>query len=105
MSRRAEWCTWLGNRRGYNRKPKRLPPYVLEARRRYFLKNHSPFYAAMTDACMILGLSLWRLRVLLTGKEDTTAPHLLGDSIRHSVFFKGFKLTDVENPALASPNV
>jgi len=48
---------------------------------------------------MITGLSLWRLRVLLTGKEDTTAPHLLGDSIRHSVFVKGFKLQDVQNPA------
>ena len=60
------------------------------------------FYATMADTCMILGLSLWRLRVLLTGKEDTTAPCLLRDSIRHSVFFKGTKLTDVQNPALTS---
>ncbi len=51
---------------------------------------------------MILGLSLWRLRVLLTGKQDTTAPHVLADSIRHSVFAKGIKLQDVENPALAA---
>jgi N-acetylglucosaminyl-diphospho-decaprenol L-rhamnosyltransferase len=41
------------------------------------------------------------LRVLLTGKEDNTAPHALTDSIRHSVFVKGFKLQDVQNPALA----
>jgi hypothetical protein len=56
----------------------------------------------MVDACTIVGLSLWRLRVLLTGKADTTAPHVLRDSIRHSVFLKGFKLVDVKNPALAS---
>ena len=81
------WPTWyvptsrvvhlVGQSTGINRKPKRLPTYLLEARRRYFLKNHSPIYAAMVDACMIMGLSLWRLRVLLTGKEDDTAPHLL----------------------------
>ena len=106
------WPTWyvptsrvvhlVGQSTGVNRKPKRLPPYLLEARRRYFIKNHSPIYAAMVDACMILGLTLWRLRVLLTDKDDNTAPHLLGDSIRHSVFVKGFKLQDVQNPALAS---
>jgi hypothetical protein len=90
----------VGQSTGINRKPKRLPSYFFEARRRYFLKNHSAFYAAMVDACMILGLALWRLRVLLTGKQDTTAPHLLEDSIRQSVFLKGFKLTDVNNPAI-----
>ena len=102
------WPTWyvptsrvvhlVGQSTGVTKNPKRLPPYLFDARRRYFLKNHSPFYAALIDACMILGLSLWRLRVLLTGKEDTTAPHLLGDSIRHSVFVKGFKITDVKLP-------
>ena len=111
-ARKKGWPTWyvpasrvvhlVGQSTGVNRKPKRLPPYMLEARRRYFVKNHSPLYAAMVDAAMIVGQSLWRLRVLLTGKEDTTAPHLLGDSIRHSVFVKGFKLQDVQNPALAT---
>jgi N-acetylglucosaminyl-diphospho-decaprenol L-rhamnosyltransferase len=92
----------VGQSTGVTRRPTRFPPYLFEARRRYFLKNHSPLYAAMADAGMILGLSLWRLRVLLTGKEDTTAPHLLGDSIRHSVFVRGFKLRDVQNPALVT---
>jgi N-acetylglucosaminyl-diphospho-decaprenol L-rhamnosyltransferase len=58
----------------------------------------------MADLGMIAGLSLWRLRVLLTKKEDTTAPHLLADSIRHSVFLKGFAVKDVQNPALMSRN-
>jgi GT2 family glycosyltransferase len=111
-ARKKGWPTWyvpasrvvhlVGQSTGVNRKPKRLPPYMLDARRRYFLKNHGPLYAAAVDACMILGLSLWRLRVMLTGKQDTTAPHILGDSIRHSVFAKGLKLQDVENPALAA---
>jgi GT2 family glycosyltransferase len=111
-ARKHGWPTWyvptsrvvhlVGQSTGVTKNPKRLPSYLFEARRRYFLKNHSPFYAAMVDACMILGLTLWRLRVLLTDKEDNTAPHLLGDSIRHSVFLRGFKVTDVKIPAPAS---
>lgn len=110
-AKKKGWSTWyvpasrvihlVGQSTGVNSKPKRLPPYMLEARRRHFLKNYGPLYAAVADACMILGLSLWRLRVLLTGKNDSTAPHVLTDSIRHSVFIKGFALQDVENPALA----
>ena len=111
-ARRAGWPTWyvptsrvvhlVGQSTGVTNRPKRLPPYLFEARRRYFLKNHTPLYAAATDACAITGLALWRLRVLLTGKEDLTAPHLLWDLIRHSVFLKGFRLNDVKNPALVS---
>jgi N-acetylglucosaminyl-diphospho-decaprenol L-rhamnosyltransferase len=79
--------------------PKRYPRYFFEARRRYFLKNHGPMYAALADTGRIIGLALWRLRVLL-GKVDSTPPYLLRDSIRHSVFLTGFKLRVVQNPAL-----
>jgi N-acetylglucosaminyl-diphospho-decaprenol L-rhamnosyltransferase len=109
---KAGWPTWyvpasrvvhlVGQSTGVTKKPKRFPPYLFDARRRHFIKNHGAVYAALADLGMILGLSLWRLRVALTGKEDNGAPHLLWDSIRHSVFFKGFRLTDVENPALAA---
>jgi N-acetylglucosaminyl-diphospho-decaprenol L-rhamnosyltransferase len=112
-ARKHGWPTWyvpssrvvhlVGQSTGVTVRSKRLPPYLFEARRRYFVKNHGAFYAGLADACMILGLSLFQLRVLLTGKEDTAAPHLLMDSIRHSVFLRGFKLTEVENPALAKP--
>lgn len=104
------WTTWyvpgsrvvhlVGQSTGVTARPKRLPAYVFEARRRYFLKNFGPLRAALTDAGMLTGLALWRLRVRLTGKEDSTAPHLLGDSLRHSVFAKGFELNTVRNPAL-----
>jgi GT2 family glycosyltransferase len=79
---------------------KRLPAYSFEARRRYFLKNHGKLYAALADLGLILGLSLWRLRVLL-GKPDSTPLKFFTDSIRHSVFLTGFKLKTVDNPAFA----
>lgn len=112
-ARKAGWPIWyvptsrvvhlIGRSTGITvSKPKRLPSYSFEARRRYFLKNHGPVTAALADLGLVLGLTLWRVRVLL-GKSDFTAPHLLRDSIMHSVFLTGFKLKNVENPALASP--
>ena len=112
-ARKKGWPTWYvpsahvvhlkGQSTGIkNVKPKRLPKYYFEARRRFFLKNYGRFYAGMADLGVIIGQSLWRTRVLLTGKEDDSAPHLLGDSIRQSVFFKGFRVNEVQNPASSS---
>jgi GT2 family glycosyltransferase len=112
-AQKAGWPTWYvpasrvmhlgGQTTGVtDESRKRFPPYLFDARRRHFLKNHGPFYAAMADAAAIAGLALWRLRVVLTGKVDSTAPHLLSDTIKHSVFLTGFKLKEVQNPALAS---
>ena len=111
-ARRKGWSTWYvpaahvvhlkGQSTGIKkRNTNRWPSYYFEARRRFFLKNYGWFYAAMADLGLIAGLALWRLRVMLTGKEDNSAPHFLSDSIRHSVFLKGFKVNDVQNPALA----
>ena len=109
-ARKAGWSTWYvpigsvvhleGRSTGITNRDKRLPSYFYEARRRYFLKNHGPTYTAMADAGKIVGLALWRVRVMLTGKNDPSTPKLLGDSIRHSVFVKGFRVNKVRNPAL-----
>jgi N-acetylglucosaminyl-diphospho-decaprenol L-rhamnosyltransferase len=108
-AQRRGWSTWYvptgtvvhleGQSSGVTAKQaRRLPPYYFEARRRYFLKNHSAFYAAMADIGQITGQALWRLRIVLTGREDTSPPNYLGDSIRQSVFMKGFKPNRVANP-------
>jgi GT2 family glycosyltransferase len=112
-ARRMGWQTWYvprsrvvhleGQSTGIATKIlTRRPPYLFEARRRYFLKNHGATYAAMADAARIIGLTVWRLRVILTGKADTAPPCFLYDSIRHSVFLTGFKLKPVQNPLLAA---
>lgn len=113
-ARKAGWPIWYvpqsrvmhlgGQSTGIaNTSPNRQPAFSFKARRRYFLKNHGPLYAALADFGLILGLLLWRVRVML-GKKDTTPPYLLADTIRHSVFATGFRLRDVENPSLAAPN-
>jgi N-acetylglucosaminyl-diphospho-decaprenol L-rhamnosyltransferase len=106
---KSGWPTWyvpasrvvhlVGRSTGVNATPRRLPPYLLEARRRYFLKHHSPAYAAMVDGAMIIGQLFSLARPLFTRKNSERTPHLLWDSFRHSVFLKGFKLTNVELPA------
>jgi N-acetylglucosaminyl-diphospho-decaprenol L-rhamnosyltransferase len=107
-ARKCGWSTWyvpasrivhlVGQSTGINTTPRRLPDYLLEARRRYFLKHHTAAYAAMVDGAMITGQILFLLRPLLKGSSNDRPPHLLADSIRHSVFLKGFKLADVEPP-------
>jgi len=102
------WQTWyvpisrvvhlIGQSTGVNQTPRRLPAYLLEARRRYFLKNHGALYAALADGCKLTGLALFGLRNLLTGGKHPTAPHALGDHFRHSVFAKGFRIPTVQAP-------
>ncbi len=105
-ARRAGWRTWYVSTscvvhfQGQSTKFTRNMPYLFEARRRYFLKNHGPVYASLADAARILGLSLSRLRSAITGKASSDPPYFLRDTIRHSVFVTGFKLKNVENPAL-----
>lgn len=80
--------------------PKRRPSYWFAARRRYFLKNYGPIYAACIDVAFIFGLAVWKIRRRLGGKQDWFAPSFLSDIARNSVFAKGFKVKDVENPAM-----
>jgi hypothetical protein len=114
-ARKHGWQTWyvpssrvvhlVGQTTGVkiNSQPKRIPSYVLDARRRFLLKNYGPLYAALTDAGMIVGLSLNRLYQMITGRPDQTAAKRLPDAVRHSVFVKGFRLNEVQNPALGIP--
>ena len=70
----------------------RRPAYWFESRRRYFVKNHGWFYAAVADAAYLLAHSIWRLRRWLQRKPDTDPPMLLRDSMAHSVFVRGMKV-------------
>ena len=109
-ARRAGWQTWYvpesrvmhygGQSTGVSIKERRRPEYWFQSRRRFFLKNYGALHTALIDAAFLLGFCLWRVRRMLQGKPDTDPPHMLFDSLRHSVFLAGFKVRDVENPAL-----
>jgi GT2 family glycosyltransferase len=81
---------------------KRRPPYWHQARRRFFLKNHGPAYTALVDLAAIVGHALGGFRRWVQRKPQAHPPGTLSDTIRHSVFRTGFRVTEVENPALRS---
>jgi len=110
-AKRAGWQTWYvpdssvihldGASTGITETNlKRRPPYWFQARRRFFLKNYGALYTTMADAAFLTGFALWRLRRRIQGKPDTDPTHMLLDSLRNSVFVTGFKVREVENPAL-----
>ncbi len=109
---RAGWETWFvpqsrvihleGSTTGVGNRhvERRRPPYWFQARRRYFVKNYGPWYAALVDAAFILGFAAWRLRRRIQRKPDTDPACMLMDAIRHSIFCAGPAVPVVENPAL-----
>ncbi|MBR0995462.1 glycosyltransferase family 2 protein [Bradyrhizobium japonicum] len=107
-ARKKGWPTWyvpasrvvhlVGQSTGVNKTPRRLPAYMLEARRRYFLKNHGALYAALVDGCTLAGLALFGLRQLVSGGKQQATPHALQDHFRHSVFARGFDVPTVQPP-------
>jgi GT2 family glycosyltransferase len=110
-ARRAGWQVWYvptsrvvhleGSSTGIvQRVVKRRPDYWFESRRRFFLKNHGALYTALADAAFLSGFAVWRLRRWLQRKPDQDPPRMLADSFRHSVFWTGFTLRVVENPAI-----
>lgn len=112
-ARHAGWQVWyvptsrVGHLGGQStgigqiaQRPGRRPAYWFLARRRYFLKNFGPAYAALADAAFLLGFAAWRVRRRIQRKPDVDPPHMLWDSLRHSVFCTGFRVKPVPNPAL-----
>lgn len=100
-ARKAGWTCWyvpesviihiVGQSTGVTNptdSPKRLPQYMFDSRRRYFLKNHGWLYTALADIAWLSGYAVWRVRRVLQGKPDRDPPQLLSDSIQNSVFFK-----------------
>ncbi len=66
-------------------KPKRLPDYWFESRRRYFLTNYGIFYALLTDIAALFGNVIGKIKRILTGRQHDDVPNYIADIFRHSV--------------------
>lgn len=64
-------------------KPKRLPKYWFESRRRYFAKNAGYAYAAAADVAFLLGTGVATLKRAI--KREPSTPYLWQDFLRESV--------------------
>lgn len=101
-ARQAGWQTWhlpqarvvhfvgqLTGVRTANARPKRLPPYWYESRRRYFVLNHGLVRAIAIDLAVIAGNALWGLRRLLERKPAVDPPHWIRDLVSRGVLTRG----------------
>jgi N-acetylglucosaminyl-diphospho-decaprenol L-rhamnosyltransferase len=68
---------------------RRVPRYVLESRRRYFVKNHGLAYAALADLAWVVGHLAWRVRMKLQRRPTQVEPGFLVDFLRQSVVVRG----------------
>lgn len=70
-------------------KPRRLPKYWFDSRRRYFVLNHGRVYAALTDLVVLAAYGAWRLRRLVQRKPDTDPPYFARDLLRYGALLNG----------------
>jgi len=102
QANRAGWICWyvpnsqvvhlVGQSSGVtNRKQplKRLPQYLFDSRRRYFLKNYGWFYAVLADVAWASTFTLWQIRRVIQRKPSHDPPQLLSDFLLNSVLLKG----------------
>jgi N-acetylglucosaminyl-diphospho-decaprenol L-rhamnosyltransferase len=88
-------------------KPRRLPRYWFESRRRYFVKHHGRLYAAATDAVWMAAHLVWRVRRAAQRKPDTDPPWLWRDFLRNSAIIRaGLPGNDAvkQRPSSAQPS-
>lgn len=100
-ARRAGWECWHepasrvvhleGQATGLDagNRQRRVPAYLLESRRRYFVKHHGRAYAILADAAWLAGHLAWRLSMRLRRRSERAAPGVLGDFLRQSAVVKG----------------
>ena len=66
-------------------KPRRVPAYWFESRRRFYTQNYGTVHAAAADLAYIVGHATWRVRRRLQNKPDTDPESFLKDFVRHSL--------------------
>jgi len=66
-------------------KPKRLPPYWFESRRRYLAGSLGTAAAMLADLLVLLAYPVGYLKQILLGRAHTTVPCYLRDFWRHSI--------------------
>jgi N-acetylglucosaminyl-diphospho-decaprenol L-rhamnosyltransferase len=81
----------------------RLPGYVFESRRRYFVANHGTAYAMIVDVMALLAHGLGSLKRMGQGRVHQGVPYYLTDLLRHSVLWPANRLAAASMRRTALP--
>jgi N-acetylglucosaminyl-diphospho-decaprenol L-rhamnosyltransferase len=68
-------------------RPRRLPRYWFDSRRRYFVRSHGRLYTILADVAWMTAFVLGRCRRWLQRLPPDAPPHYLGDFCRHSALW------------------
>lgn len=66
-------------------KPRRLPKYWFESRRRFFVSTYGLGHAMTIDLAALAAYGLGHIKRLLLGRGDEATPHFMGDLWRYSL--------------------
>lgn len=69
-------------------RPKRLPSYWFESRRRYFAMSYGLGRAIAIDLVAVCAHSLGLIKRVCQGRRDTVVPQFIRDLIRHSALWR-----------------
>lgn len=99
-AKRAGWSTWyvpasrVMHIAGQSTKvterearPKRLPSYLFESRRRYFVKNYGLAYFMIVDLVAILAAIAGAIKRSVMGNSEDGVPCFISDMVMNSVIF------------------
>lgn len=71
---------------------RRYPDYYFYSRRRFFVKNRGKLAATLADLAFLAGYTTFRIRRVIQRKPYEEPPYFWKDSLRHSIFLRGFRL-------------
>jgi hypothetical protein len=70
-----------------NAKPRRLPAYWFESRRRFFAVTYGLPYAVATDVMGLLAYGVGSLKRLALGQKESAVPFFASDLLKHSIIW------------------
>jgi GT2 family glycosyltransferase len=99
QARRAGWQCWyvpssrvvhlVGQSSGVTNpknRPKRMPRYWFDSRRRYYHKNHGFVYMVLASAAWLFGYAIWRVRSWLQRKPNHLPAYFVRDFVQYTLF-------------------
>jgi hypothetical protein len=87
-----------------NSKPKRLPSYWFDSRRRFFAITYGTPYAIITDVAALIGFWGGSLKRAVLGRKDSEIPFFASDLLKASVIWPSNRhLLHIKYSALSNP--
>jgi len=89
----------------YTSRPRRLPAYWFESRRRYFAVTFGTRLAMLIDVVALLAHSIGSVKRVMVGKGHEAIPRFIRDLLHHSILWKRNRDLPAVQCFLAPPRI